>query len=121
MTVIFEEVSEFTREFKKLSKKYKSLNEDLETYKKALLDKLPNYPPGTVQISNIGKKVTTPIYKVRHFRCKALKGCGVRSGIRIIFAHVPNEEKITFIEIYREKNSKTNHDIKRILKCFKGG
>lgn len=116
MTIEFEEVEEFSRELKRLSKKYNSIYNDLNTFKKALTAVFPEYPPGIPKISNLGKNVKTPIFKVKKFRCRVLKGCGVRSGIRIIFAD--NGAKITFLEIYH-KNKKENLDriyrIDRIL------
>lgn len=113
MTIEFEEVGEFSRELKRLSKKYNSIYDDFNTFKKALAAVFPEYPPGISKISDLGKNVKTPILEVKKFRCCVLKGCGVRSGIRIIFAD--NGDKITFLEIYH-KNKKENHDINRIKK-----
>ena len=36
----------------------------------------------------------TEIYKVKHFRCKALSK-GSRSGIRVIYAYFPDNPKVT--------------------------
>ena len=113
----FEEVDEFKKEIKKLNKKFKSIYTDLVTFKKALIAELPKPPRGTVRVSRLGQNVKIPIYKVRHFRCKSLKGRGVRSGIRIIYAHNEKEDKVIFIEIYY-KDGKKNEDRERILKYF---
>ena len=115
--VKFEAVPEFSKELKKLSKKYKSLNEGFEKFRTVLTKKLPNHTPGTFEISDLGANVKTPIYKVTHFRSKDFKGKGSRSGFRIIYAHMQDSEKIIFIEIYH-KNNKSNHDIERIKKYF---
>jgi mRNA-degrading endonuclease RelE of RelBE toxin-antitoxin system len=115
--VKFEAVPEFKKELKKLSKKYKLLNEDFEKIRTVLTKKLPNHTPGTFEISDLGANVKTPIYKVKHFRSRDFRGKGCRSGFRIIYAHMQNSEKIIFIEIYH-KNNKTNHDEKRIKEYF---
>jgi mRNA-degrading endonuclease RelE of RelBE toxin-antitoxin system len=72
---------------------------------------------GTVQISDIGQDVKDPIYKVRHFRCKALKGKGSRSGIRVIYAYQQDKDKVMLIEMYH-KSKQGNENRERILKYF---
>lgn len=52
----FEEVPEFSKDVKKLHKKFKSIYGDLETFKKALISKLPNQLSGTVRVSNLGQE-----------------------------------------------------------------
>lgn len=114
----FLQVDEFQKDLKKLNKKFKSLNDDLKNnFCDVLEAELPNHLPGTIQISGLGEDVKVPIYKVKHFRCKSLKGKGSRSGIRVIYAYEWDEDKVTLIEIYY-KNKKQNHDKKRILKYF---
>lgn len=114
----FSPVIEFLKDLKKLNKKYKSLNDDLtKNFCEALEAVLPNYLRGTFQISDLGEDVKIPIYKVKHFRCEALKGMGCRSGIRIIYAYEQDKDKVTLIEIYH-KTKQGNHDKKRILKYF---
>lgn len=115
--VKFEAVPEFNKELKKLSKKYKLLNEDFENFRTVLTKKLPNHTSGTFEISDLGANVKTPIYKVKHFRSRAFRGKGSRSGFRIIYAHIQYSEKIIFIEIYHKSN-KSNHDTERIKKYF---
>jgi mRNA-degrading endonuclease RelE of RelBE toxin-antitoxin system len=113
----FLEVDEFSKDIKKLNKKYKTLFDDLETFKKALEAVLPNHSPKTVQIPGLGKDVKVPIFKVRRFRCKYLGG-GSNSGIRVIYAYEQDEDRITLIEIYY-KGDKDNEDRRRILKYYK--
>ena len=112
----FLEVSEFTKGLKKLNKKYKTINDDLETFCKALKAVLPNHLPKTVQISGLGQDVKIPIFKARRFRCKYLGG-GRNSGIRIIYAYEQDKDRVTLIEIY-PKNKKENEDRDRVLKYF---
>lgn len=112
----FDELSEFKKDLKNLLKKYRSLNEDLEVVKLDLNDEPGESPPFSFRIDNLG--LTTCIIKVKKIACKALKGRGVNSGFRLIYAHFPEEEKIIFIELYH-KNDKENEDRQRILKNFK--
>lgn len=118
MTAIkFEAVPEFLKELKSAIKKYKHLEEDFERFKKALEINQPQETRGTVRINNLGSNVKIPIYKVKHFRSLDFKGNGSKSGFRIIYAHMNEEHKIIFNEFYH-KNTKTNHDVKRIKKYF---
>ena len=112
----FEELTEFKKDLKTLLKKYRTLNDDLDVVKK-VLDILPDErPPFSFRIDNPGLK--TCIIKVKKIACKALKGRGVNSGLRLVYAHFPKEEKITFIELYH-KNDKENEDRQRIIDNFK--
>ena len=61
---------------------------------------------------------STIIYKVTKFACKSIKGKGVRSGIRIIYAYYEKENIIEFIEIYH-KSDKPNEDKQRIIDHYK--
>jgi mRNA-degrading endonuclease RelE of RelBE toxin-antitoxin system len=112
-------LAEFDKEFKKLLKKYRSLEDDLNTFidkQLVLYHKLDVDNQGVFQISNLAI-VSPKIYKAKKFACKALKGRGVQSGIRIIYAYYPDDDKIEFIEIYH-KNQKENEDTDRIIKNF---
>ena len=67
-----------------------------------------------------GLQVESPkIYKAKKFACRSLKGKGVQSGIRVIYAYFKKEDKIELIEIYY-KGDKENEDRKRILRYYKG-
>jgi len=121
---IFNEIrmfKEFEREFRKFLKRFKTLNEDLNTFintqlkiahKLNIIDN-----KSIVRISNIG--IDSPkIYKARKFSCKSLKGKGCFSGIRIIYAYYEEEDAIEFIEIYY-KGEKANEDRDRIITYYK--
>lgn len=112
----FYELVEFSKDLKNLSKKYRTLNEDLEVVKKVLEVTPQERPPFSFRIDNLG--LETCIIKVKKIACKALKGRGVNSGLRLIYAHFEAEQKITFIELYH-KNDKENEDKQRILNNFK--
>ena len=112
----FDELSEFKKDLKNLLKKYRTLNDDLDVVKR-VLEILPDErPPFSFRIDNLG--IETCIIKVKKIACKALKGRGINSGLRLIYAHFPKEQKIIFIELYH-KNEKENEDKTRILENFK--
>ena len=112
----FDELVEFNKDLKNLLKKYRTLNEDLEVVKKVLEVIPQERPPFSFRIDNLG--LETCVIKVKKIACKALKGRGVNSGLRLIYAHFEVEQKITFIEIYH-KNDKENEDKQRIINNFK--
>jgi len=112
----FTSVTEFDKEFSNLLKKWRSLKNDLETLKSVLLQMPRGYPPGIVRISGLGVK--TEIYKVKHFRCKDMKGKGSHSGIRMIYAYFPEQNKIEFIEIYYKEKDDRDCDRNRIRKYY---
>ena len=101
---------------KNLLKKYRTLNDDLDVVKRVLEVMPDERPPFSFRIDNLG--LETCIIKFKKIACKALKGRGVNSGLRLIYAHFPDEPKITFIELYH-KNDKENEDKKRITDNFK--
>lgn len=112
----FDELTEFEKDLKTLLKKYRTLNDDLEEVKTILKKKPEERPPFSFRIDNLG--LETCVIKVKKIACKALKGRGVNSGLRLIYAHYPEEQKIIFIELYH-KNDKENEDKQRIIDNFK--
>jgi len=126
VTKIFNEIrklAEFEKDFRRLSKKFRTLDEDLETFianQLKLTHKLNIDNKGDVRVSDLG--IESPlIYKARKFTCKSLKGKGAASGIRVIYAYFEREDVIEFIEIYY-KGNKENEDRDRILRHYsKGG
>ena len=116
---IFSEIDylpEFKKDFKRLSKKFRTLEEDFKTFINTQLNlfhKKGIDNKGVVPISGIG--IPNPkVYKARKFACRSLKGRGVDSGIRVIYAYWEEEDKLEFIEIYF-KGDKENEDRDRIL------
>ena len=112
----FEELDEFKRDFKKLLKKYRSLEDDLLVVKLDLNDEPGESPPFSYRIE--GLRMETCVIKVKKIACKSLKGNGVNSGLRLVYAYFKEEDKIVFIEMYH-KNEKENEDRDRILQYFK--
>ena len=114
--MIFEELSEFKKDIKKLSKKHRSLYEDIEIVKKVLNVNPEEKPPFSYRIDGLG--IETCIIKVKKIASKSFKGKGVNSGFRIIYAHFENEDKIVLIELYH-KSVKEIEDKQRIRNNFK--
>lgn len=123
MKKIFNEISrlpEFEKDLKRLRKRFKTIEEDLDKFIKVQLNlyhkqRIDN--KGTFQIPSL-KTESPRIYKAKKFACRALKGTGSQSGIRIIYAYFEEKDKIEFIEIYY-KGDKENEDKERILNYYK--
>ena len=120
---IFQMVSrllEFEKDMEKLLKKFKTLEDDLTIFIKTELNlyhkpKIDN--GGIFQISDL--QIENPkIYKAKKFACRSLKGKGVKSGIRVVYAYFEEKDKIELIEIYY-KSDKENENRQRILKHYR--
>ena len=106
----------FEREMKKLLKKYRTLEEDLENLINSAL-----YPYHKMDLSyggifpvsylNIGQH---NYYKVTQIACRSLRGRGKRSGLRLIYAFYEETDTVELIEIYHKSN-KDNENRERIL------
>lgn len=120
---IFNEICrlpEFEHDVKKLLKRFKTLEDDLNIFiekQLILYHKLKIDNKGIFQIS--GLPIENPkIYKAKKFACRSLKGKGVQSGIRVIYTYFEEKDKIEFVEIYY-KGDKENEDRERILKYYR--
>ncbi|WP_316826856.1 hypothetical protein [Pedobacter miscanthi] len=112
----FESIIEFDKDLKKLLKRYRSLNSDLEDVKIILRVKPDERNPFSFRIDNLG--INTCVIKIKKITCDSLKGKGVNTGLRLIYAYFEEAKKIIFIELYH-KNDKANEDKDRILAYFK--
>lgn len=108
--ISYERLNTFDKEFKRLFKKYRSLEKDLDVLKDAL-DLFPTGQSNNSEIVFNSEKVK--IVKTRLF-CRYLKG----STLRLTYAFHKNENKICFIEIYF-KGEKENEDRERIKEYIK--
>ena len=113
--MIFVELDEFKKDLKSLLKKYRSLTEDLAVIKQILQVFPDERPPFSFEINDL--KLNACIIKVKKIACKSLKGRGVNSGLRLVYAYFPEEFKIVFVELYH-KNSQENEDRERIKANF---
>jgi len=88
----FDETQEFVKDFKHLSKKYKSLSADLLEFKKIVT----RFPIGTGKhFATLTEIKDIKIIKARFF-CRYLKG----SSLRVIYSYSEKDLKIDFIELY---------------------
>lgn len=112
MTIItYKQTNEFERDLKRLLKKFPSLNEDIEIVKIFSIE--------LFHLQKINKQAIFPIpnfctdglkiCKIKKFACKSLKGRGVASGIRIIYALHVATNIIDFIEIYFKGESENEN------------
>ena len=107
----FDELPEFQKELKHLSKKYRTLDDDLEKFK-MILD---------AQAFGIGKNFivvhSSPNGNIikAYLACRALRNNHL---LRVIYAYFEQEQKIEFIEIYF-KGDKENEDRERIKEYLK--
>lgn len=120
---IFKEIAllpEFEKDFKKLLKRFRTLEDDLDNFIRTELNlyhKLGIDNKGIFQIPGVPFH-DPKIFKAKKFACRSLKGRGVQSGIRVIYSHYEKMDKIEMIEIYF-KGDKENEDIERILRHYK--
>lgn len=119
---IFHEIfrlPKFEKDMRKLLRRFKTLEDDLEVFIKKALNlyhKLKIDNRGIFQIPDL--EIENPkIYKARKFACRSLKGKGVQSGIRVIYAYFERDDKIELIEIYY-KGDKKSEDRERIGKYY---
>ena len=117
----YEETEEFKHDIKKLLKNFSSLVDDLETNKKYRIELFhcEDIDSRSIfEIQGAGNTEELKFYKVKKFQCKSLKGRGAKSGIRVIYAYFPAEQKIVFIEIYF-KAKQENENRQRIASFIK--
>jgi hypothetical protein len=121
-TPTFREIArlpEFERDLKGLVKRFRTLEEDLVTLLETqlvLFHKLGVDNRGVFEIP--GMPFREPrIYKAKKFACRALKGRGGNSGLRLIYAYFELADKIELVEIYF-KGDRENEDRGRILRHY---
>ena len=109
----------FEKDLKRLSKRFRTIEEDLRVFIETALylyHKLNCDNNGIFHVP--GLRFNTPrIYKAKKFACRALKGSGANSGIRVIYSYDEAQDKIELIEIYF-KGDKENEDKQRINKIY---
>ena len=97
-------------------RKFKTIEEDLARFKKALLANFPDLKPWGLDVKVVpgfGAEYVE-VYKARKFRCEYLRST---EKIRVIYTYDCEKSKIIFIEIYF-KGDRENHDanlVKRYL------
>ena len=101
----FHKTDEFEKEFKKLFKKYKSLEGDLKSFEEVLC-KFPTGLGNSFTIIHFQENLK--IVKAR-LACKSLR----EKSLRIIYSFTENNLTFLYLEIYA-KNNKENEDRERI-------
>lgn len=110
MTMSFKDKPEFQKELKRLSKKYRSLPEDLRGFCQII----STIPLGNSKHFNVLVRTESCcIVKARLF-CRYLKG----ASLRIVYSYSEQDCLVEFIELYF-KGDKENEDGKRIKKYLK--
>lgn len=111
-TMNFNETNEFAKAFKRLSKKYRSLPDDLLEFKK-VISELPLGSGKHFVILHSQEEVK--VLKARLF-CRYLRG----ASLRIIYAYQETKTTIDFIELYfkGEQVKENKQLIKEFLNQF---
>ena len=113
------ELPEFKKDFKKLNKRFRTLPDDITIAKRAAIELFHEKGIDNQSLSEItGLHGREPVYKLKKFACRSLKGKGNKSGIRIIYAYNEEFKKVHFIEMYF-KGDKENEDGARIVAYLK--
>jgi mRNA-degrading endonuclease RelE of RelBE toxin-antitoxin system len=113
---------EFDRDLKALKKKYRSLDEDLGTLIKSGLHAYHHLGIDTGHVERMAGVQTSDeivMYKVVQMACKALKGTGSKSGMRVIYEYEAARDRVVLVEIYF-KGDKENEDRERVRAFLKG-
>ncbi len=105
----------FDKEFKKLFKKYKTLDSDFKIFKKLISDpdRIKLFSQQSTihhSILYINKKRTIFVFKSR-LQCRALKS-NRSSRLRVVYVYYAIKNQITFLEIFF-KGNKENEDVGR--------
>ena len=106
----FKNTLEFDKDFKKLSKKFRTLDNDFVDFKKVLKE----FPKGVGKHFNVITQVNSVFIIKARFFCRSLK----KKDLRIIYAYIENHQVvemigIEFVELYF-KGDKANEDKERI-------
>ena len=82
------ELPEFKKDFKKLNKRFRTLSDDFKIVKRAAIELYHEKGIDNQSIFEItGINGKEPVFKLKKFACKSLKGRGNKSGIRIIYTY----------------------------------
>ena len=114
------ETSLFLKDLKKLLKRFRTLNEDIEILKINQIELLHVHNTdnqGTFEIRGF-ENPSYLIYKIKKIACMSLKGRGCDSGLRLIYSINKNKNSVYLLEIYF-KGDKENEDISRIVSFLK--
>lgn len=102
MMLTYSRHANFVKWLKQLLKKFRTLEEDIETAQKFAIELLllRSLDNRSIELVPSFDWETVRIFKVRKFSCRSLKGKWAQSGIRIIFAYFPDRQEVEYLEIY---------------------
>lgn len=120
---------EFNKDFKKLLKRYKSLEEDLALLKTRILEpfhigvdssdtNIIFINPNAIKLIPGFENEQFKLYKITKFVCKSIKNRGSQPGIRLIYAFYETESSIELIQLYFKADSE-NMDYERARKYMR--
>jgi hypothetical protein len=98
----YSSIPEFDKDLKKLLKKFRTLEKDLDLAKQNAIELYHVRGMDNLSVFLIPgfSFDTVKIFKLKKFSCKVLKGRGVKSGIRVIYAYHEQRQEVVFIEMY---------------------
>lgn len=103
----FERTKRFDQDVKALRKRFRSLDQDLETLTKVIA--VRPIPPTSFSVEIPGYSSEIKIVKVRKMACRSLPGRGSNSGLRLIYAG--DGQTIVFLELYfKSDQEREAHD-----------
>lgn len=106
----FEDHGDFRKDIRRLLKRFKSLDEDMNVVRKVLAVIPDERPPLSYRMTHPRSDVE--VINIR-ITCKCLKGYGVSSGLRLIYALFRDERRIIMMGMFY-KNDHPSWE-KRIL------
>ena len=101
---------QFAKEFTGLAKKYRSLPDDIENFKKVLAAE----PTGNSKHFHVLAREQGRVVVKARFFCRYLKG----ASLRIIYVYSEKSHNFEFLELYF-KGDKPNEDTARIFQYLK--
>lgn len=109
--ITYKSISGFDKDLKRLLKKFRTLEDDIEVAKKNAIELFHLLKVDNNSIEPIPNFCSDEIKicKIKKFACKALKGRGVQSGIRVIYAYYVSTNTVDFIEIYFKGESENEN------------
>lgn len=124
MTISYSRHPRFDKQIKKLLKRFRTLEEDLEIAKIASIEllHLRGIDNRSSWLVPGFDRESIKIFKIKKFACKSLAGKGVRSGIRVTYAFYPQKIAIEFLEIYYKEKQDTDMDynfVKEVVAEFR--
>jgi len=111
----FSTLAEYDKDLKRLLKKYRTLESDIEVVKDVLKVRPDAQHLFSFRIDGLG--ISSCVIKVKKIASDCFKGRGNNSGLRLVYAYFKEENRIVLIELYH-KNEKENEDRERILANF---